>query len=312
MTTSADEISVAVAERKRHPLLIDLAIRLVREKPLGTIGGAIVLILLLVAVFADALAPYGVTEMTLDARLSPPSATHLLGTDNVGRDLLSRIIYGSRLSLYVGVFSTILAIVISTIVGIVSGYAGGKTDLTIQRLIDGLLCFPPLVIVLTVIAVIGPGLWQVILVIGFTQGYRWVRVVRSAVVGIKENMYFEAARAIGVPVSRILSKHVLPNVMAVIIVIFSVNMGQAILLEATMSFLGFGIPPPAPSWGGMLSGAGRQFMLQAPWMMLWPGVALALVVYGINMLGDAIRDLLDPRLRGGLGRYAGVKRKIPK
>jgi peptide/nickel transport system permease protein len=158
-------------------------------------------------------------------------------------------------------------------------------------------------------AVVGQGLWQVILVIGGLYGITNSRVVRSAVIGIKENIYVEAASAVGCSTTRTLSRHILPNVMAPIIILFTVNMGSAILLEATISFLGFGIPPPQPSWGGMLSGPGRAYMLQNPWMAIWPGLALGIVVYGVNMLGDALRDILDPRLRGGLGRYGGAKVK---
>ncbi|MDZ4230232.1 MAG: ABC transporter permease [Dehalococcoidales bacterium] len=302
----------AEREPKSHPLLIDVFIRLFREKPLGTIGGAIVLILFLTAVFADVLAPYGYDEMLLSDRLQPSSAQHLLGTDNLGQDILSRIIYGARISMYVGLGGATLEIIVAMLIGLISGFFSGKTDLIIQRFVDAWMCFPPLFIYLTVMAVLGPGLIQVILVLGISTGIRSSRVVRSAVIGIRENVYVEAARAIGAPNIRILTRHILPNVMAPVIIIFTLAMGQMILAEATLSFLGFGIPPPMPSWGGMLSGRGRSYMLQAPWMALWPGLALAIVVYGINMLGDAIRDLLDPRLRGGLGRYSGIKRKMPK
>ncbi|MDP3880089.1 MAG: ABC transporter permease [Dehalococcoidales bacterium] len=302
----------AEREPKSHPLLIDVFIRLFREKPLGTIGGAIVLILFLTAVFADVLAPYGYDEMLLSDRLQPSSPQHLLGTDNLGQDILSRIIFGARISMYVGLGGATLEIIVAMLIGLISGFFSGKTDLIIQRFVDAWMCFPPLFIYLTVMAVLGPGLIQVILVLGISTGIRSSRVVRSAVIGIRENVYVEAARAIGAPNIRILTRHILPNVMAPVIIIFTLAMGQMILAEATLSFLGFGIPPPMPSWGGMLSGRGRSYMLQAPWMALWPGLALAIVVYGINMLGDAIRDLLDPRLRGGLGRYSGIKRKMPK
>jgi peptide/nickel transport system permease protein len=172
------------------------------------------------------------------------------------------------------------------------------------------MCFPGLVIMLTVVAIVGPGLVQVILLLGILGGIGGsVRVKRAAVLSIKGNVYVEAARAIGCSNTRIMLKHILPNVMAVVIVVFSMGMGGAILAEATLSFLGFGIPPPQPSWGGMLSGPARRYMLQAPWMAIWPGVALSLVVYGMNMLGDGLRDILDPRLRGGLGRYG---RKVAK
>lgn len=298
-------------EPKRHRLLVDLFIRLVKEKPLGTVGGIIVLILFITGAFADLLAPYGFNEIILADRLGPPSLKHLLGADNLGRDLLSRIIFGARISMFVGLGGSILDAFVATTIGLISGFFGGKTDIIIQRFVDAWLCFPSLFIFLTVMAILGPGIIQVTLVLGIHGGIRSSRVVRASVVSIKENVYLEAARAIGATNRRILLKHILPNVMAPIIIIFTVAMGRMILSESTLSFLGFGIPPPTPSWGGMLSGSGRTYMLQAPWMALWPGLALATVVYGINMLGDAVRDLLDPRLRGGLGRYGAVKKKIP-
>jgi len=168
------------------------------------------------------------------------------------------------------------------------------------------ICFPALALYLTVMAVLGPGMWQVIVVLGVSGGIASTRVIRSAVIRIKEETYFEAARAIGVPTGRIMIKHVLPNIMSLVIINVAAGMGGVISAEAALSFLGLGIPPPYPSWGGMLSGAGRQFMMVAPWMMLWPGLALSSVVFGFNMLADALRDLLDPRLRGGLGRYGGM------
>jgi peptide/nickel transport system permease protein len=305
-------VTYETEERKRHPFLIDVFIRLIKEKPLGTVGGVIVLILFLTGAFADFLAPYGFNEIILSDRLGAPSTKHLLGADNLGRDLLSRIIFGARISMFVGLGGSALDAVVASMIGLLSGFFGGKTDIIIQRFVDAWMCFPSLFIFLTVMAILGPGLIQVTLVLGIHGGIRSSRVVRAAVVGIKENVYLEAARAIGAPDRRILAKHILPNVMAPIIIIFTVAMGRMILSEATLSFLGFGIPPPTPSWGGMLSGSGRTYMLQAPWMALWPGLALAVVVYGINMLGDAVRDLLDPRLRGGIGRYGGVKARQPQ
>jgi len=299
-------------EGKRRALIVDLFVRLVKEKPLGTIGAAIVLIMFLTGIFAEILAPFGMNEMVLAHRLSPPSGTHILGADHLGRDLLSRIIYGARISMIVGLGGASLDALLATIIGTVSGFFGGKIDITLQRFVDAWMCFPPMFIFLTIMALLGPGLPQVILVLGLSGGIRSSRVVRSAVIGIKENVYVEAARAIGAPAMRILYKHILPNVLAPIIIIFTVAMGRMIITEATLSFLGFGIPPPEPSWGGMLSRDGRRYMRFAPWMALWPGLALAVVVYGINMLGDGIRDILDPRLRGGLGRYSGVKAKRAK
>jgi len=309
MDGSGRQISVEVAERRRRHWLTDLVVRLVREKPLGTVGGVIVLLVLLVAIFAGQLAPYGMAEQSLADRLEPPSGEHWLGTDHLGRDLLSRIIYGSRISLYVGLGGSALCTLIATLIGLISGFSGGKTDMGIQRFVDAFMCFPALFIYLTVMALLGQGLAQVIIVLGIARGIHQSRVLRGAVIGIKENVYVEAARAIGAPTTRILFRHILPNIMAPVITIFAVSSGYVILGEATLSFLGYGIPPPTPSWGGMLSGSGRRYMEQAPWLALWPGIALVIVVYGLNMLGDAVRDLLDPRLRGGVGRYGGVKAK---
>jgi peptide/nickel transport system permease protein len=296
-------------EEKRHGLVADVFIRLVKEKPLGLIGGIIVLALFLIGIFANFLAPYGYNDMILADRLSPPSATHLLGTDNMGRDMLSRIIYGARISMIVGLAGAAISVVVVFLVGGVSGYFGGKFDMILQRFVDSIQCFPSLILYLAVLAIIGQGMMPVILVLGITSGFLGSRTIRSAVIGIKENMYIQAANAIGTRTRNILLRHILPNIMPVMIIGFTLTVGSMILSEAMLSFLGFGIPPPTPSWGGMLQGSGRRYMLQAPWMALWPGLALALAVYGINMLGDALRDLWDPRLRGGLGRYGRVKIK---
>jgi peptide/nickel transport system permease protein len=310
MATNAASVEIVTKERKRPPFLIEVFTRLVKEKPLGTVGGAIVLILFLVGIFANFLAPFGYNDIFLAHRLEAPSSAFWLGTDNLGRDLMSRIIYGARISMIVGLCVPTITMCLSLMVGGLSGYFGGKYDLVVQRFVDTIQCFPPLVIMLTVVAVTGPGLLQVILILGVMGGIGGgTRVNRSAVIGVKGNVYIEAARAIGATNSRIFLRHILPNIMAVVIVSFSMGMGGAILAEASLSFLGFGIPPPTPSWGGMLSGSGRKFMLQAPWMVLWPGVALSLAVYGMNMLGDGLRDVLDPRLRGGLGRYGRTVKK---
>ncbi len=299
-------------EAKRYPFLVDLFIRLVKEKPLGTVGGVIVLLLLVVGILANILAPYGYNEIYVAERLSPPSISNLLGTDNLGRDLLSRIIYGARISMYVGLGTSAIATALAAVIGIVSGYLSGRVDTVIQRFVDAWMCLPPLFLILAIIAVVGPGLVQVIIVLGLLYGIGQSRVIRSAVIGTRTNIYIEAAKAVGCPTWRILLRHILPNVMAPIMILFTITMGAAIITEASISFLGYGIPPPTPSWGGMLSEGGRRYMLMAPWLALWPGLALAVVVYGINMLGDAFRDLLDPRLRGGLGRYGGVKKRMPK
>ncbi len=294
---------------RRRALLVDMAVRLVKEKPLGTAGAVIVLLMLITGIFADVLAPYGMNEMTLADRLISPSPEHILGTDQIGRDLLSRIIYGARISMYVGLGASLLNVSVAIVIGTISGFLGGKTDIVVQRFVDAWMCFPGLIIFMTVMSIVGPGMIQVILVMGISSGIRGSRVVRSTVINIKENLYVHAAVALGAPTTKILIRHILPNIMAPIIIIFTISIGAMIISEASLSFLGFGIPPPEPSWGGMLSGSGRKYMTSAPWMAIWPGLALTIVVYGVNMLGDAIRDILDPRLRGGLGRYSGAKGK---
>ena len=313
----AENSSEVVIRRKRHFILIDLIIRLFKEKPLGFIGFVIIILLALTAAFADltwlgfpspeeggpGLASYGWNQIMLEDRLTPPSSDFLLGTDNLGRDILSRIVYGSRISIVVALGAQAISVIVKLLLAVPSGYFGGKFDLILQRFIDAWMCFPPLALYLTIMAVLGAGIWQVIVVLGVSGGISQVRVIRSAVIRIREDVYFEAARAIGVPGSRIIMRHVIPNIMSIVIISVATGMGMVILAESTLSFLGFGIPPPYPSWGGMLSTSGRQHMLIAPWMMVWPGVALALVVFAFNMLADALRDLLDPRLRGGLGRY---------
>jgi len=298
-----------ITQQKQRPLMIDLFIRLVKTKPLGFIGFIMIALMFLTGIFAEVLAPYGWNDIMLEHRLSPPGPGLLLGADNVGRDLLSRIIFGARISMFVSLGAQSINLCVKLLLGIPSGYIGGKYDIILQRFIDAYICFPALALYLTVMAVLGPGMWQVIVVLGVSFGIRSVRVMRAAVIGIRENMYFEAARAIGVPTVRIMWRHVLPNTMSVIIINLAAGMGTVILAESSLSFLGFGIPPPFPSWGGMLSGAGRQFMMVAPWMMLWPGLALSAVVFSFNMLADALRDLLDPRLRGGLGRYGGMSQE---
>jgi peptide/nickel transport system permease protein len=309
----AESVTVAAAgrkEKKHLPFLVEVTVRLIKEKPLGTFGAIIVIVLFLAGILADWLAPYSYMWQDLDVKLLPPSTEFLLGTDNLGRDLLSRIIYGARISMIVGVSVPAISAVMHLIIGGASGYFGGKIDLIIQRFVDTMMCFPPLVIMLTVVAIIGPGLVQLILLLGILGGLGGGnRVTRSLIINMKENVYVEAARAIGSPDWRIMIKHIIPNIMPMIIVSFSMGMGGAILAESSLSFLGFGIPPPYPSWGGMLSGQARRYMIRAPWMAIWPGLCLAIVVWGMNMFGDGLRDVLDPRLRGGLGRYGGISQE---
>jgi len=304
----ADSSLGRVAETKRHSRPVGFLIRLVKEKPLGTVGAVITLLLLLTGIFADFIAPYGMNEVFVGHFLDPASARFWLGTDNVGRDVLSRVIFGARISVIVGLGASALATLLSLIIGVTSGYIGGKFDLVLQRFVDTWMCFPQLILLMVIMAVVGAGMLPLILVLGLSWGIVGSRIIRGAVIGVKENVYVAAAVAIGCPTSRILTRHILPNIMAPTIILFTTRVPNVILVEASLSFLGFGIPPPTPSWGSMLSGSGRSYMHKAPWMVFWPGLALGTVVYGINMFGDAVRDILDPRLRGGVGRY-GVRVK---
>jgi peptide/nickel transport system permease protein len=270
----------------------------IARKPLGAIGGALVLLLLLVAAFAPLLAPYPYDVGNAAVRLQGPSLAHPFGTDANGRDMLSRIIWGARISVTVGFGAVAISTLLAVTVGIVSGYFGGWIDLFVQRLVDIWISFPALVLLISLVAVAGPGLWSVTAILGILLAPGTSRVVRSAVISIRHLPYIESASCIGAGHVRVILKYLLPNVFAPIIVLATVQLGTAILAESTLSFLGYGVPPPHPAWGGMLSGTGRAFMLQSPWLSIWPGLAISLAVFGFNMLGDALRDELDPRLRG--------------
>jgi peptide/nickel transport system permease protein len=277
--------------------------RLIREQPLGTVGAAITLILLLTGIFADFLAPYGMNQTYVADHLSPPSAKFWFGTDDLGRDVFSRVIYGARVSVIVGLSGAVTSTLISLVIGVLSGYLGGKFDLLMQRGVDIWMSLPSLVLLMIIVTIVGPGMLPIVIILGLIYGIPGSRIIRGAVIAVKENAYVAAAKVTGCSTFRILARHILRNTMATAIVLFTVRVPAVILTEASLSFLGFGLPPPIPSWGSMISGAGREYMFQAPWMVLWPGVALAVVVYGINMFGDAVRDIVDPRLRGGSGRY---------
>ena len=289
--------------------MTDFLGRLWKTKPLGTACGIIILILILVSIFAEVLAPYAYDEPHLVDRLQGPSVQYLLGTDQLGRDFLSRIIHGARISITVGLAATSLNVVVAVLLGGISGFVGGKLDLVVQRFVDAWMSFPGLLLLLTVMSIVGKGIPQMILVLGIAGGIVSSRVVRGAVIGVKENVFFDAAEAIGSSKWRTLAWHVLPNIAAPVIIIFSINVGGVIMAEASLSFLGFGLPPEVPSWGSLLSRGGRQYMEQAPWLALWPGLCLTITGYSLNMFGDAVRDLLDPRLRGGAGRFGGAGAK---
>jgi peptide/nickel transport system permease protein len=268
------------------------------RKPLGAIGGALVLLMLVVAAAAPVISPYPYDVGEASVRLQGPSLAHPFGTDANGRDMLSRVIWGARISVTVGFGAVAISTLLAVAVGIISGYFGGWIDLVVQRLVDIWISFPALVLLISLVAVAGPGLWSVTAILGILLAPGTSRVVRSAVISIRHLPYIESASCIGAGHTRVLLWYILPNVLAPIIVLATVQLGTAILAESTLSFLGYGVPPPHPAWGGMLSGTGRAFMLQSPWLSIWPGLAISLAVFGFNMLGDALRDELDPRLRG--------------
>ena len=291
--------TVAVPPRQPRNVTLHFLARLFREKPLGAFGFVICVIFLFCGLFADVLAPYGFNQISPVNRLKPPGGKFWLGTDNLGRDMFSRTLYGAQLSVIIGLAAAGLATVLSVVIGIVSGYLGGKIDMVLQRFVDAWMSFPDLIILIVVVSVVGPGMGPVIVILGLLYGIAGSRIVRSAVLSVRENAYVHAAQSTGATLPRILWKHILPNVMAPVIVLFTTRVGAVILAESGLAFLGLGVPPPAPTWGGMLSGAGRSFMYLAPWLALVPGLCITIVVYAINVFGDALRDLLDPRMRGG-------------
>jgi peptide/nickel transport system permease protein len=279
--------------------------RFARRKPLGAVGGGIVGLLIITAVFAGQIAPYAYDVGQGADRLQGPSLRHLLGTDNLGRDLFSRIVYGARISVAVGFGAVLVGTGLATILGVLSGYFGGAFDLLFQRVIDAWIAFPALVLLACLVTVSttrntdpATSIAIVAVALGLVVAGGSSRVVRSAVIGIRDMPYMEAARCVGCGHLHIILRHVLPNVLAPIMILATVQLGGAILAESTLSFLGFGVKPPMPAWGSMLAGSGRQYFLVAPWLAIWPGLAISLAVFGFNMLGDALRDVLDPRLRG--------------
>ena len=276
--------------------------RLVRRKPLGAVSAMIILGLVVVALLAPVLAPrdpflFNLNERGLPIRMQAPTPAFPLGTDPLGRDALSRIIYGARISLIVGLASVIIGTLLGTVLGLVSGYWEGTLDQIIQRGVDTTMAIPGIVLALAVMSVLGQSLTNIILVIALVIAPGASRVVRGTVLTVKQHTFIDAAQALGASPGRIVARHVLPNVFAPILVIATVWLGNAIVIEAALSFLGLGTPPPTPTWGAMLSGEGRRNLETAPYLAIFPGVAISLVVLAFNMLGDALRDLLDPRLR---------------
>jgi len=276
---------------------LDRAFRLARKKYLGTISAMVILVFILAAVAAPLIAPYDPIAVDTSVSLHSPYAEHIFGTDELGRDLFSRILYGARISLFVGVGSVLTGVLIGVTLGILCAYVGGRFDLFLQRFIDALQAFPSLVLAMVLVATLGASVMNVLIAIAITQIATKTRVVRGAALSLKENSYVDAARVLGSSHGRIMFKHILPNCWAPIIVLISVTLGQAIIREASLSFLGLGPPPPNPTWGGMLSGSARNYMASAPWMVMFPGIAITVVVLAFNLLGDTVRDVLDPKLQ---------------
>jgi peptide/nickel transport system permease protein len=273
--------------------------RFVRGHPLGAIGAVIVIFCVFVAIFAPFLAPYGPKVTDFDA-FQPPSDVHFFGTDHLGRDIYSRTIWGARLSLYVGLVSVTVGISLGAVWGMVTAYFGGKLDVVSQRLVDVMMGFPPIVLALGLMAVLGQSVNNVIIALVVLLAPTSARTMRAAVLGLKELAYVEAARAVGSSHSRVIFRHLLPNALGTYIVLFTVNVAYAIVVEAALSFLGLGSPPDEPSWGGMLTAA-TESLERAPWIAFYPGAAISLVVFGMNLLGDAIRDMTDAKLRNRMG-----------
>jgi peptide/nickel transport system permease protein len=289
---------VAVATPRARENALASIVRFCRKKPLGAAGGAVIAIMVLTAVFADQLATHDPIGTDANATLARPGRQHWLGTDHLGRDIESRIVHGTRISLVVGLLSTLLGSVLGGLIGLVSAYFGGKTDLVTQRVLDILQGLPLLVLALVMSAALGPSVENVVIAISIPILPRAARVIRASVLSIREMQYVEAARALGLRHLRIAFRHVLPNTIGPFIVLTTAQLGSAILVEAALSFLGLGVPEPYPSWGRMLSVSAAEYAQKAPHLVLFPGIAISLAVFGSNLLGDALRDTLDPRLRG--------------
>lgn len=280
------------------PAALRVPLQFGRRKPLSAGAGVVVIAACLLAVLAPWLAPYGPDDVDLIARLKGPSSAHWLGTDQFGRDVLSRVMYGGRTSLTVGLGATALGIGMGTFLGLLSGYAGGKLDLAIQRVMDAVMALPGIILLMVLATTLSPSIRNVIIAIGVLVTPGAARVVRGATLSAKEMLYVEAARATGASAPRIVFRHVLPNVMAPIIVIASISVGSAIMIEAALGFLGLSVRPPTSTWGNMLNTGAQTYMERAPWLALAPGLAIAITVFSVNLLGDGLRDVLDPRLRG--------------
>ena len=309
--TSTLGVPLELRPARQRSMLREVVGRLIREKPLGLFGAVLVLMFFVMAAASPIITPHGPNETGVGPRLGDPSFDNIMGTDNLRRDIFSRVVYGARVSVTIGLVATLLGTTISLTIGVLSGFFGGWVDILAQRLVDAFIAFPGLVFIISVAAVFAdssiPGLpkegvlqsTNVILaiVIGILLGVGSSRIIRSAALTVKAQPFVEASRATGATNSRLILTHVLPNVMAPVITLLTLGLGTAILLESSLSFIGLGVTPDTPTWGGMLNREARSFMTQNPWLAIFPGAALSLAIFGFNMLGDALRDLLDPRLR---------------
>ncbi len=299
---AAQESSADILARREVPPLPTRiykgVTRFLVRKPLGAAGALIILTMAGLAILAPIISFYDPLEWSISEKLEAPSALHWLGTDDKGRDLWSRIVLGAQISLMVGFGAVGFGSVSGAILGVVSAFYGGRVDAGIQRVMDALMSIPTLILALAIMAALGQSLVNVIIAVGIPQIPRANRVVRSQALAVNQSEYAMAAQAIGATDVRIMALHILPQCVAPWLIIATAGLGTAIIAEASLSFLGLGIPPPQPSWGGMLSGTGRTYYAVAPWLAIWPGLALSLAVYGFNLFGDALRDVLDPRLRG--------------
>jgi peptide/nickel transport system permease protein len=272
--------------------------KFVRTKPLGAGGAAIILAMLVVGAFSEVLAPYDPYSPDYALQFARPSAEHWFGTDEFGRDLMSRLIYGARIALFVGFTASFIGCTLGGLLGVISAYVGGKVDLFLERLMDILLAFPQLILALAIASILGPAVQNVVIAIAIPIIPRAARVVRSTALSVKENVYVEAVQALGAAQPRIVLRHIVPNVVAPYIIMLTAQLGGAILAEAALSYLGLGAAEPTPSWGLMLSGSALSYAEKAPWIAVFPGIAISLGVFGFNLFGDSLRDALDPKLRG--------------
>jgi len=296
-TVSEIQVEADIEELSNKSSFMNVMSIMLRKQPLGVFGAGIVIAMVLMAIFANVITSTDPEVNNLEFMLEAPGEMFFLGTDQFGRDLLTRIIYGARTALFVGFTCAIIGSTVGLVIGVASAYFGGMIDLVVQRIVDVIMAFPLIILALAVVATLGPGVENVIIAITIPFIPQCARVVRSNALAIREIPYVDAARALGFSHTRIILRHMVPNVMAPFLIMLTSFLGQAILLEASLSFLGMGVQEPTPAWGLMLQGGAEEFAESAPWVAIWPGVAISLAVFGFNLFGDSVRDVLDPKLR---------------